>query len=47
MTQIASPESIIGPFAGEQVEVEDVKATFTRKGEDYFARVDSLEGNGV
>jgi len=47
MTQIASPDSIIGPFAGEQVEVEDVKATFTRRGDDYFARLDTFEGEGV
>ena len=37
MTQLASNESIMGPFAGEQVEVEGVKARFTREGEKYFA----------
>ncbi len=39
MTQLASNESIMGPFAGEQVEVEGVKARFTREGEKYFAEL--------
>ena len=39
MTQLASNESIMGPFAGEQIEVDGVKAKFTREGEKYFAEL--------
>ena len=34
-------------FTGEQAEVEDVKATFKRRGEDYVIRVETAEGKGV
>ncbi len=43
MTQIPSPEAVAAPFNGEQVEVEDVKATFTRQGDDYFARFETMD----
>ena len=36
MTQVASPESMMGPFTGEKLDVEGVKATFTKKGDQFF-----------
>ena len=47
MTQVASPTSILAPFTGEQAEVEDVKATFKRRGGDYVIRVETAEDKGV
>jgi len=36
MTQVASPESMMGPFTGEKIDVEGVKATFTKEGDQFF-----------
>ena len=40
MTQLASDQSILGPFDGEQIEVEGVKASFTKEGGKYFVELD-------
>ena len=39
MTQVASPESMLGPFAGEKIDAEGVKATFTKEGDQFFAQL--------
>ena len=39
MTQVASPESMLGPFTGEKIDAEGVKVTFTKEGDQFFAQL--------
>ena len=44
MTQIASPESVIGSFDGREVSADHVTAKFDRRGDDFWVRLSPIKG---